>query len=210
VVRHRWQACALRCAVLCCAVNLLVASCMQGVGYGALQLSRRCVLCCLLGTLQREQGCHFCSQQGGGCQIWLGLAVAAVPQPGVSFTALRASPTPACLPPCPRTCLPARLPACPPAGDVNSVSIGEKTSVQDNAVVHVARHNVGGQPQPTVIGSSVTIGPGATIHAATIEDCVVVGMGATIMDGAKVSGGLGQGACSKLFRAVCKGWVAVK
>lgn len=39
---------------------------------------------------------------------------------------------------------------------------------------------------PTTIGNSVTIGPGATIHAATIADCVVVGMGATIMDGAKV------------------------
>lgn len=42
------------------------------------------------------------------------------------------------------------------------------------------------QALPTTIGSNVTIGPGATIHAATIEDCVVVGMGATIMDGAKV------------------------
>lgn len=37
-----------------------------------------------------------------------------------------------------------------------------------------------------MIGSRVTIGPGATVHAATIEDCVVIGMGATIMDGAKV------------------------
>lgn len=71
-------------------------------------------------------------------------------------------------------------------GDVNSVSIGEKTNVQDNAIIHVARHNPAGQALPTRIGSSVTIGPGATIHAATIEDCVVVGMGATIMDGAKV------------------------
>lgn len=42
------------------------------------------------------------------------------------------------------------------------------------------------QALPTVIGSRVTIGPGATVHAATIEDCVVIGMGATIMDGAKV------------------------
>lgn len=71
-------------------------------------------------------------------------------------------------------------------GDVNSVTIGEKTNVQDNALIHVARHNPAGQALPTRIGSSVTIGPGATIHAATIEDCVVVGMGATVMDGAKV------------------------
>ncbi len=73
-----------------------------------------------------------------------------------------------------------------PAGDVNSVTIGEKTNVQDNALIHVARHNPTGQALPTRIGSSVTIGPGATIHAAVIEDCVVVGMGATVMDGAKV------------------------
>ncbi|PRW57618.1 gamma carbonic anhydrase mitochondrial [Chlorella sorokiniana] len=71
-------------------------------------------------------------------------------------------------------------------GDVNSVSIGDKTSVQDNVLIHVAKHNAAGQALPTVIGSRVTIGPGATVHAATIEDCVVIGMGATIMDGVKV------------------------
>lgn len=71
-------------------------------------------------------------------------------------------------------------------GDVNSVVIGDRTSVQDNVLIHVAKHNMAGKALPTSIGSNVTIGPGATIHAATIEDCVVVGMGAIIMDGAKV------------------------
>lgn len=85
-----------------------------------------------------------------------------------------------CAEPC---CAPRRPPR---AGDVNSVTIGEKTNVQDNALIHVARHNPAGQALPTRIGSGVTIGPGATIHAAVIEDCVVVGMGATVMDGAKV------------------------
>jgi hypothetical protein len=51
------------------------------------------------------------------------------------------------------------------------------------------------QALPTVIGSNVTIGPGATIHAATIEDCVVVGMGAVVMDGAKV----GRASCCPYF-----------
>ncbi|KAI7838730.1 hypothetical protein COHA_007526 [Chlorella ohadii] len=74
-------------------------------------------------------------------------------------------------------------------GDVNSVTIGDKTSVQDNVLIHVAKHNAAGKALPTVIGSRVTIGPGATVHAATIEDCVVIGMGATIMDGAKVWAG---------------------
>ena len=68
-------------------------------------------------------------------------------------------------------------------GDVNSVSIGKNTNVQDNVMVHVAKHNAAGIPRKTVIGDGVTIGHGATIHAATIEDSCVVGMGAVLMDG---------------------------
>jgi len=74
-------------------------------------------------------------------------------------------------------------------GDVNSISIGERTNVQDNVMIHVAKHNAQGKPLPTIIGSDVTIGHGAVIHAATIDDCTVVGMGSTIMDGAHVQKG---------------------
>ena len=74
-------------------------------------------------------------------------------------------------------------------GDVNSISIGERTNVQDNVMVHVAKHNAAGKPLPTVIGNDVTIGHGATIHAATIDDCTVIGMGSTIMDGAHIQKG---------------------
>lgn len=79
-------------------------------------------------------------------------------------------------------------------GDVNSVTVGEKTNIQDNVVIHVARNNPQSKPIPTIIGSSVTIGHGATIHAATIQDCAVVGMGATVMDGATVEAGAIVGA----------------
>lgn len=72
---------------------------------------------------------------------------------------------------------------------MNSITVGEKTNIQDNAVVHVAKHNAAGVELPTVIGSQVTIGHGATIHAATIGDRVVVGMGATVMDGATLEEG---------------------
>jgi len=85
--------------------------------------------------------------------------------------------------------LDALLPAICYEGDVNSISIGEKSNIQDNVMVHVAKHNAAGKALPTVIGSSVTIGHGATIHAATIDDCAVVGMGATVMDGAHVQKG---------------------
>ena len=74
-------------------------------------------------------------------------------------------------------------------GDVNSISIGERTNIQDNVMIHVAKHNAAGKPLPTIIGDDVTIGHGATIHAATIDDCTVVGMGSTIMDGAHIQRG---------------------
>jgi carbonic anhydrase/acetyltransferase-like protein (isoleucine patch superfamily) len=56
-------------------------------------------------------------------------------------------------------------------------------------MIHVAKHNPEGKAAPTLIGSSVTIGHGATIHAATIDDCAVVGMGAIVMDNAHVQAG---------------------
>lgn len=62
-------------------------------------------------------------------------------------------------------------------GDVCPISIGEKTSVQDNATLHVT-HDTG----PLRIGSNVTIGHGAVLHACTVEDSVLIGMGAVLLD----------------------------
>lgn len=74
-------------------------------------------------------------------------------------------------------------------GDVGRITIGAHTNIQDNALVHVARHNAAGHEHDTEIGDHVTVGHGAIIHAATIEDCVVVGMGSTVMDGARIESG---------------------
>lgn len=72
-------------------------------------------------------------------------------------------------------------------GDINAITVGDKTNIQDNVVVHVARHSLTsaptGGPKPTVIGSAVTIGHGATLHACTIGDGCLVGMGATLLHG---------------------------
>jgi len=68
-------------------------------------------------------------------------------------------------------------------GDVNKVTIGERTSVMDRAVVHVAK--IQGDA-PTFIGNNVTVGAGATIHAATLKDLCIVGESAQILDGAVV------------------------
>lgn len=68
-------------------------------------------------------------------------------------------------------------------GDVNAVTIGSKSSVGDRAVVHVAK--IQGD-FPTKIGSNVTIGAGAIIHACTIDDLVVIGETAQVLDGATI------------------------
>jgi len=73
--------------------------------------------------------------------------------------------------------------------DVNAIHIGSNTNIQDNVVVHVAKYSIDGKAKPTVIGSNVTVGHGATVHAATIKDNALVGMGATVLDGSVVGEG---------------------
>jgi carbonic anhydrase/acetyltransferase-like protein (isoleucine patch superfamily) len=74
-------------------------------------------------------------------------------------------------------------------GDVNSITVGPGANIQDNAVVHVARHNPEGRALSATIGARATVGHGATIHAAAIGEGALVGMGATVMDGAVVEAG---------------------
>lgn len=69
-------------------------------------------------------------------------------------------------------------------GDVNTIRIGERTNIQDGTIVHVTR-----KTGPTTIGSGITIGHAAIIHACTLEDDSFIGMGATVMDFAKVQSG---------------------
>ncbi|MFA6439876.1 MAG: gamma carbonic anhydrase family protein [Bacteriovoracaceae bacterium] len=66
-------------------------------------------------------------------------------------------------------------------GDVNFIRIGERTNIQDNTVVHVTNKRF-----PTHIGSNVTIGHSAVIHACTINDYSLIGMGAVILDDANI------------------------
>ncbi|TVU37533.1 hypothetical protein EJB05_10852 [Eragrostis curvula] len=70
--------------------------------------------------------------------------------------------------------------------DVNSIHIGSGTNIQDNSLVHVAKANISGKVLPTIIGSNVTVGHSAVLHACTIEDEAFVGMGATLLDGVVV------------------------
>lgn len=73
---------------------------------------------------------------------------------------------------------------CTLRGDVHEIRVGEDTNIQDHTVVHVTRGKSG-----TSIGSRITIGHGAILHACTLEDDCFIGMGATVMDGAVVESG---------------------
>ncbi len=66
-------------------------------------------------------------------------------------------------------------------GDVNWIRIGSESNIQDHSVVHVT-HRTG----PVEIGDRVTIGHAAVIHACTIRDVVLIGMGSIILDGAEI------------------------
>jgi carbonic anhydrase/acetyltransferase-like protein (isoleucine patch superfamily) len=76
-------------------------------------------------------------------------------------------------------------------GDVMPIRIGARTSIQDNTVVHVTSGFSG-----TDIGSDCTIGHGAIIHACTVEDFCLIGMGSILLDGARIGRGslVGAGA----------------
>lgn len=62
-------------------------------------------------------------------------------------------------------------------GDVNRISIGNKVNIQDGAVIHCTY-----QKHATVIGNNVSIGHNAIVHGCVIEDNVLIGMGAIVMD----------------------------
>jgi len=65
-------------------------------------------------------------------------------------------------------------------GDVSPIIVGARTNIQDNTVIH------GEDGCPTVIGEDVTVGHSAIIHAATVGDRVLVGMGATLLSRCRI------------------------
>ncbi|WP_070000826.1 gamma carbonic anhydrase family protein [Cellulosilyticum sp. I15G10I2] len=65
-------------------------------------------------------------------------------------------------------------------GDVETITIGDYTNVQDNVVIHVSKQD------SAYIGEGVTIGHSAIIHGATIGEYTLIGMGSTILDGARI------------------------
>ncbi len=69
-------------------------------------------------------------------------------------------------------------------GDEKMIVVGDETNIQDGAVLHVSAHF------PCKIGKRVTVGHRAIVHGCTIEDDVLIGMGAIVLDGAHVGRGV--------------------
>lgn len=65
-------------------------------------------------------------------------------------------------------------------GDINRIIIGAQTNLQDGVIVHLA------DAYPAIVGQRVTIGHGAIVHACAVDDEVLIGMGAIILDGAEI------------------------
>jgi carbonic anhydrase/acetyltransferase-like protein (isoleucine patch superfamily) len=75
-------------------------------------------------------------------------------------------------------------------GDRDRIIIGDRSNIQDNCVVHTSKGF------PVIIGDDVSVGHGAILHGCMIHDRVLVGMGAIVLNGAKIGGGsiIGAGA----------------
>jgi carbonic anhydrase/acetyltransferase-like protein (isoleucine patch superfamily) len=72
-------------------------------------------------------------------------------------------------------------------GDVNTITIGKRTNIQDGSVLHVTRKSKNNpQGNPLIIGEDVTVGHKCMLHGCTLGNRILVGMGAVIMDGAVI------------------------
>ena len=77
---------------------------------------------------------------------------------------------------------------CVVRGDVHYITIGDRTNIQDLSMIHVTHYKKDDKSDgnPTIIGDDVTIGHRVMLHGCTIEDACLIGMSATILDGAVI------------------------
>lgn len=82
-------------------------------------------------------------------------------------------------------------------GDVNYIRIGKRTNIQDNSTLHVGSSSASNPDGfPLIIGDDVTVGHQVMLHGCIVGNRVLVGMSATLMDGAVVEDEVIIGACS--------------
>jgi len=88
-------------------------------------------------------------------------------------------------------------PFCSIRGDIHSITIGERSNIQDGCVLHVthdSEYAPGGFKLK--VGNEVTVGHNVVLHACTVEDLCLIGMGSVVLDGAVVQSGAMVGAGS--------------
>lgn len=97
-------------------------------------------------------------------------------------------------------------------GDVEGIHVGARSNIQDGAIIHVTHdgpYTAGGRA--CRVGNDVTIGHGAVVHACTVHDACLIGMHATILDGAEIGphAMIGAGAVVTAGKVVGEGelWV---
>ena len=95
-------------------------------------------------------------------------------------------------------------------GDVNEIEVGARTNVQDGTIGHVTHdgpYSPGGFP--LVLGADITIGHGAILHACTVGDRCLVGMGSLILDGAVLEADvmLAAGSLVSPGKRLASGWL---
>lgn len=95
-------------------------------------------------------------------------------------------------------------------GDVNRISVGERTNIQDGTICHLThdgRYTPGGIP--LVLGADITVGHGAILHACTIGDRCLVGMGAILLDGSIIENDvmIGAGSLISPGKRLESGWL---
>lgn len=95
-------------------------------------------------------------------------------------------------------------------GDVNYVSIGARSNIQDGSVLHVT-HKSSSNPQgyPLIVGEDVTIGHKAMLHGCTVGNRVLVGMGSILLDGAVIKDDvmIGAGSLVPPGKILESGWL---
>ena len=89
------------------------------------------------------------------------------------------------------------LPWCSNRGDIHSITIGERSNIQDGSILNVthdSEYAPGGNK--LTIGNDITVGHNVVLHACTVENLCLIGMGSVVLDGAVVQSGAMVGAGS--------------
>ncbi|WP_028773369.1 gamma carbonic anhydrase family protein [Shewanella waksmanii] len=97
-------------------------------------------------------------------------------------------------------------------GDVNHISIGQRTNIQDGTVLHVTRTSASNPcGHPLIVGDDVTIGHKAMLHGCQVGNRILIGMGAIILDGAIIEDDviLGAGSLVPPGKTLEKGFLYV-